>query len=562
MAEGDAVGQKRKLKPGDIINGTYEAVRVLGAGYSGEVWEVRQRYLGASFALKLMHAEDGDNEHKTSRFSAEASTLFSLQHENVVRVVDANQTPEGLSFTVMELLSGETLGKLLAKGRIHPLRALKYAYDVACGLDAAHEIGVIHRDVKPDNVFITLDGIAKLLDFTAAKFLTCDLRTTQPPDRVGTLAFMSPDHLAGATSDARIDQYSLALLVWNMIAGRHPFEHHFGAQYQLMKAQYEETPLPLAQVVGLPAWMDELLAPALAKVPARRYATMAELARRIHEAMLRLADEIGAGRVLVNVPLGEPPFDLEAAPPPRSRRRTYVGPEEIARQTTGPVLPSRRVTLAPQALTETQPEPESDEDARFDAAATVPVASFRPPPFVPVLTTTPMPAPAQPLTAPAPPIPAPAPPITAPVQPMTTSVQPRSRSRAWVAPLLLVLAIPVVGALAWRWKMGPIATELPAQAAPMAPVVASASPAPTPAAAPMAPTVATSPASEPAPAPAPGPPKPRPWPAAPRRAPTVAPPSATEAPMAAPPATALPALPAEAPPAPPPAPHRLFETEK
>jgi serine/threonine-protein kinase len=536
------VGQKSKLKPGDLINGTYEVERLLGAGYSGEVWAVRQRFLGASFALKLMHAEDLDNDHKTSRFSAEASTLFGLQHENVVRVVDANRTPEGLSFTVMELLRGETLAQRLTRGRLHPLRALKYAYDVACGLDAAHELGVVHRDVKPDNIFITTEDVAKLLDFTAAKFSTLDLRTTQPPDRVGTLAFMSPEHIDGMTSDPRIDQYALGHVTWNMFVGRHGFERYFAAQYKLMKAQFEEMPPSLVDAAGLPAWLDDLLGPSLAKDIDERYATMAELARAIRGGMRRLTEEIADGRLVVGVPLGEPPIDLDEAPASRSVRRVYVAPVDLVRPTTGPVLPSQRVTLAPAA-------PESG--ARADAVATVPVASLPRQPFVPTLTTAPMPAPL--------------PPITAPVQPMTTSLQPQPRSRVWFAPLVLALAMPVAGALAWREKTRPSAPSLPAQAAPVVLPVGPASPSAietaAPAPAPPAPTAEAASSSAPsrsAPSAPPAPPKPS-APATRHRTPRAEEAPAAVAPIVAEPTAAPPAASAEAPK---PAPHRLFETEQ
>jgi hypothetical protein len=459
------MGQKCKLTPGDVINRTYETVRLLGSGYSGEVWEVRHRFLPASFALKLMHAEDRDDAHKLSRFSAEASTLFHLQHENVVRVLDANETPEGLLFIVMELLQGETLTQRLTGGRIHPLRALKHAYDLACGLDAAHEIGVIHRDVKPDNAFITSDDTAKLLDFTAAKFSFAELRTTEPRNRVGTLAFMSPEHIHGTTSDARIDQYSLGMVIHTMLAGRHPFEHHFENQYALMKAQYEDVPEPLANV-GLPAWMDELLAPALAKRIERRYSTMADFAREIREAARRLARDVRAGCLIVDVPLGEPPIDFEADPGERKARKTYLSPKPPAHQSTGPLLPSKKVTLAPGTLLEQGREP--DDDADFDVAATAPLASRPRPP----VTTEPLP----PSTT------APFQSTTAPLRSMmTTAPFPgASRSRPWLALLTLVLALPTAAGLVWRWRTWrpAVATSAPAVPAspPPAPTLAEPSP--------------------------------------------------------------------------------------
>jgi serine/threonine-protein kinase len=530
------MGQKCKLKPGDVVNRTYEAVRLLGAGYSGEVWQVRHQYLDASLALKLMHEEDRDNAHKASRFGAEASTLFHLQHEHVVRVLDANQTPEGLLFIVMELLQGETLTQKLARGRLHPLRALKYGYDLACGLAFAHENGVIHRDVKPDNVFVTGDDIVKLLDFTAAKFAFIPLRTTEPQNRVGTLAYMSPEHIEGTTADARLDEYSLGMLIYFMLRGRHAFEQHFLKQYALIRAQNKEIPEPLAAVAGLPGWIDELLAPALAKNVDQRYPTMLAFAQRIHEAGRRLEREIHEGRFSTDIPLGEPPIDFGCEPGDAKSHKSYFPPERTTRQTTGPVMPSRRVTLAPAML----PAPTDDE--AFEAAATAPLASSRPSTLAQLVVTAPMQ------------------PSTAPVQSMSTTLhlQRAPRSRAWLVTLALVLALPAAGALVWRWKTRPSAPEPSAQAAPSAPPVAPATPTGPAAADPTAAVSSVASTSLPAPKPT-----------APRRALRAAPsadtaPAGSAAPVALhePPAATATAIAAPpAPTTPSTAPNRMFGAE-
>jgi serine/threonine-protein kinase len=537
------MGQKCQLKPGDVVNRTYEAVRLLGAGYSGEVWEVLHLFVGARLALKLMHEEDRDNAHKASRFGAEASTLFDLAHENVVRVLDANQTPEGLLYIVMELLQGETLTQRQAAGRIHPLRALKHAHDLASGLSAAHEIGVVHRDVKPDNVFITTDDVAKLLDFTAAKFSLANLRTTEPRDRVGTLAFMSPEHLSGKPADPRMDQYSLGMVVYGMLRGRHAFEHLFGNQNALMNAQYNVVPEPLAKVAGLPAWVDALLAPALAKDLDERYPTMAELGRQIWEAGRRLAKEIKEGRVVVDVPLGEPPIDFDGGSGEPGARKTYVPPKRPARHTTGPVMPSQRVTLAPGAAT-ARAEPSGDTPD-LDSAVTAPLpASSEKAATAPRSTTAPVHATAA----------------------ETQRVQRPARSRVRLAWLSLALAVPAAGGLLWRTRASLATVEVSVLAAP-----ASATVEPSPPATPASVTTAPAPPMVPAPTTsvtAHAPPREiAPPPAAlttrtPAR--TVAAAPAAKA-MASSTATAAPATAAPVtppPPAPTVAPHRVFVSEE
>lgn len=457
------MGRKSTLTPGEVINRTYEAVRLLGSGYSGEVWEVKHLHLPASYALKIMHAEDRDDAHKSSRFRAEGGVLFGLRHENIVRIWDANETPEGLFYLVMELLAGETLTERMAKGRIHPLRALKYAYDLACGLDAAHEIGVVHRDVKPDNVFITFEDVVKILDFTAAKFFHVLLRTTEPSARVGTLAFMSAEHIEGETTDARIDQYSLALVLYTMLRGKHPFERYFSSQYKLMQAQALEMPERLAKVAGLPSWLDEMLAPALAKKIEQRYATMAEFMRAIHGALRRLAREMREGELTFAVPLGEPAIDVEGSSAAREVQRVYLAPGEPARQTTAPLPPTERVSVAPDAL----PDAHAKDTATFDTAATAPLPVSRHAATEPVRRAA----------------------TTAAVGPMTTAVPLRpSRSRAFLAPLGLLLVLPAVAGVGWRWKARQAAASPVVEASPIVVVaVPAALEAPSQAAEPPAP---------------------------------------------------------------------------
>ncbi len=338
-----------KLKAGCRI-GPYEIRRLLGVGYAGEVHEAVQVFTGNPVALKYLHSEHMESEHKVSRFSAEATTLFKLDHANVVRVVDAGWDDSAHPWMAMELLEGETLGVLLGRqGALSPQLALQYALDIAWGIDAAHEIGVIHRDLKPDNVFITARGTIKVLDFSAAKFLTSDLRTTRPPEMTCTLAYAPPELLEGMQADARIDVYSLGLMLWQMLAGRHPFQDVLGKQHALISAHFLTTPEPLITVAGLPALFDALLRHAVAKPLASRYATMARFAQAIMKAQCLLQVEIDAGRIVIDVAPGEPSLPQD----PR-RRSLYQPPEVTPRYDTGPTQPAARVTLSPHALPRTE----------------------------------------------------------------------------------------------------------------------------------------------------------------------------------------------------------------
>jgi serine/threonine-protein kinase len=434
-------------------------VRFLGSGYSAEVWEVRHLFLPASYALKLMHPEDLASEHKTSRFGAEASTLFRLRHPNLVRVHEANRTPEGLFFTVMELLEGETLAQKLAKGPIHPLRALKLAYDVACGLDEAHENGVIHRDVKPENIFVAVRGVAVLLDFVAAKFLREeDLRTTQPPDASGTLAYMAPEQFDG-TADARSDVYALAMVLYRMLARRHPFEKSFNNKHRMMKDQFETIPEPFAEAIGLPAWIDDIVLRALEKPLDLRYQTAAAMAQVLHESFRSLERLYHDGVLLADVPLGEPPVDIDEKGGPPSRKQ-FVALEQAPHHTTGPAMPSQRITLSPPAAPSasagagapgydgaaSDPKPQAPAEPREgcepdDDAVTEPVSRAGA-----ALPPTSLTRAAGPRSAGA---------VT------TARVQRQAWTLAGLAPLAFVLAVPAASGVAWRWVTHTPAPEVP-----------------------------------------------------------------------------------------------------
>ena len=343
-----AVQLKSRLKPGCRV-GPYETVRLIGVGYSGEVHEAVHAFTGQRVALKCLHSEHIESEHKVSRFSTEATTLFRLEHANVVRVVDAGWDDAAHPWMAMELLMGQTLGELLARqGRLSLTLALQYALDIAWGIDAAHENGVIHRDLKPDNVFIvTRSGAIKVLDFSGAKFLTSDLRTTKPPDMTCTLAYAAPELLDGQQADARIDIYALGLILWQMIAGEHPYANVLGKQHALITAHFERLPMALVLITRQPAlaFFDVLLRPALAKRLAERYPTMAHFAQAIMKAQAHLAAEIAAGNLVLEVPPGEP-----ALPHDPNDRKLYQAPESAPREDTAPAPPVSRVTLASRPL--------------------------------------------------------------------------------------------------------------------------------------------------------------------------------------------------------------------
>src|SRR5689334_15195696 len=217
-------------QPGDLINGKYRLIRLIGDGGMGSVFEARHEYLGTVVALKFLHSELASRPGLVARFLREARLSASIKSEHIARVTDVDQASDGAAYLVMELLEGQSLRALLDReGRLPPKVALDYTLQMLDGLDAAHAIGVVHRDLKPDNVFIvnTAKGpLVKLLDFGIAKLRSSKEfqgGLTRPGVMMGTPEYMAPEQAYAADSvDVRADVYSVGAILYEMLAGTRP----------------------------------------------------------------------------------------------------------------------------------------------------------------------------------------------------------------------------------------------------------------------------------------------------------------------------------------------------
>ena len=279
---------------GQTIDGRYEVVDVIGEGGMGTVYEVRHVTLGRRFALKVLRRDIADAEH-TARFLQEAKAAAAIGHPNIVAVSDFGEVrlggPESAAvpYFVMEFLTGISLAALLrVEKTLSPQRAAGILLHCASGLAAAHAAGVIHRDLKPDNVFLTPTAekeFVKLLDFGVAKMVGQG-RLTRAGMVFGTPHYMSPEQAAGQSVDHRADVYALGVILYECFAGHVPFEAdtYMGVLTKHMFA----TPEPLAKVAP-DASMLGALGPiamrCLAKSPGDRYASMVEVAAAIEQAM-------------------------------------------------------------------------------------------------------------------------------------------------------------------------------------------------------------------------------------------------------------------------------------
>jgi hypothetical protein len=277
-----------RLTPGQRL-GPYEVLSVLGAGGMAEVYRARDTRLQREVALKVVNEALAADPELVKRFEQEARVAGSLNHPNLVAVYDVG-VQDDAPFFVTELLQGESLRQRLSRGRIPQGTALRWAVQMAQGLAAAHARGIIHRDVKPENAFVTSDGQVKLLDFGIAKLaerrgldgggghglLEVTVTPTGDSTRTGAVlgspGYMSPEQVRGESVDARTDLFSLGSVLYEMLAGQRAFP---GSLVESGYAILHEDPAPLEPEVGAP--LARVVSRCLEKEPERRFQTARDL---------------------------------------------------------------------------------------------------------------------------------------------------------------------------------------------------------------------------------------------------------------------------------------------
>ncbi|MCB9693700.1 MAG: protein kinase [Alphaproteobacteria bacterium] len=268
------------LRPGEVI-GTYEVVQRIGGGSSAEVFEVVHVTLKTRHALKVLQSQWLENAELRGRFLAEGKLQAGFRSPHLVRVTDTLAEP-GVAALVMDLLTGETLrDRLERQGRVPWETAVRWAMEALTGLEVAHAAGVVHRDVKPENLFLDRsegEERVRVIDFGIAK--GADHRTTQA-GTLGTCAYMSPEQVKDAGEvDARTDVFAVGAVLWEMLAGHPAFEGR--TAFASMQAVLDDDPgLPSALAPDVPAWLDAAVARALSKERGTRWPT----ARAFREAL-------------------------------------------------------------------------------------------------------------------------------------------------------------------------------------------------------------------------------------------------------------------------------------
>jgi eukaryotic-like serine/threonine-protein kinase len=266
--------------------GPYELIRLLGAGGMGQVWLASEPRLGRNVALKFLPDELKRNPERVARFEREARAASALSHPNVCHIYALGETNEGQQFIAMEMVEGQTLRDRLRSWPMPLREALGIGIQVAAALDAAHAANIVHRDLKPENVMVRPDGVVKVLDFGLAKLVrddpdiaaaeTTHTVATNPGTVVGTFAYMSPEQARGQQVDARTDIWSLAVVLYEMVAGRAPFVGQSSSD--VLAAILTLDPAPLARFQPeTPPELQRIIVKALRKDREHRYQSARDL---------------------------------------------------------------------------------------------------------------------------------------------------------------------------------------------------------------------------------------------------------------------------------------------
>ena len=310
--------------------GPYEILAPLGAGGMGEVYRARDTRLDRTVALKVLPEQFFENRESIARFEREAKALAAVSHPNIA-VVYSFEEVSGRYLLVQELLEGETLRAALGRGPLPMRRSLGIAAQIADGLAAAHEKGMVHRDVKPENVFATTDGRVKVLDFGLARH---DASRRDPTDTrsptlaalsekgavLGTVAYMSPEQARGEVVDFRSDQFSLGTVLYEMLTGTRPFQA--ASAPETLTAIIRDEPEPLEKKApNVPAPVRWIVDRCLAKERVGRYDSTHDLARDLATCGLYLSETTSGAAAALGP---------RAAPSGRRSRRVLLGAGVVA----------------------------------------------------------------------------------------------------------------------------------------------------------------------------------------------------------------------------------------
>src|ERR1700723_282948 len=261
---------KNALLPGEIV-GNYQILGIAGAGGMGVVYKAFDQKLERTVALKFLPPWLISSTKEKARFLKEARAASSLDHPNIGVIHGIDETPDGHCYIVMAFYDGDSLSRDIREGSIPCGTAIDIARQMALGLEHAHKHKIVHRDVKPSNVIVTPDGVAKIVDFGLARLIKSEI-DTESGKTAGTIGYMSPEQTLGKLSDQRTDIWAWGIVLVEMLTGRNPFWR--GSVPETINAILYEAPQGTEQI---PAPLQPIVYHALAKDPDSRYQSCADI---------------------------------------------------------------------------------------------------------------------------------------------------------------------------------------------------------------------------------------------------------------------------------------------
>ena len=316
----------RPPQPGDLIADRYELEELVGTGGMSSVFRARDLQLEREVAIKILHEHYAQDPEYLERFRREARAVARLSHPNIVTVIDRGDD-EGRQYIVFEHVEGENLKELvLRSGRLPVRRALELALHIADGLSFAHEHGLVHRDVKPQNVLLSSEGEVKVTDFGIARSLHVEQGVTQTGTVLGTGEYLAPEQASGKPVSPATDVYSLGVVLWELLAGDVPF---VGENFVAVALRHVNEPPPHLRErrPDVSPRLDAAVQRALAKDPAQRFPSMAAFA---DELRICLAEPEGAqlrpSEDLAHTLVTRPPAPAPAPARRQRRARSRRGP--------------------------------------------------------------------------------------------------------------------------------------------------------------------------------------------------------------------------------------------
>jgi serine/threonine-protein kinase len=321
---------------GELIDGRYQLQKLIASGGMASIYSASDLRLDRSVAVKIMHAHLANDEDFVNRFIREAKATAALSHPNIVAIQDQGWNEGGVPavFIVMELIDGFTLRDVLnERGALPPMEAIRYLSPIVSALAAAHKIGIIHRDVKPENILISTEGRIKIADFGLARGAEIGATMTVESSVIlGSVSYLSPEQVQRGISDSRSDIYALGIVLFEMLTGQKPFEGESPIQIAY-KHVNERVPAPSTIKADIPGAIDAIVEKATNPNPDSRYAHAGELQLALQKA----AQELDPARRQLSLEL-DIPVQLSS----KTKTKMSKKKEESVAKKTSTTAPVRR----------------------------------------------------------------------------------------------------------------------------------------------------------------------------------------------------------------------------